>query len=257
MLVQGGQFQSAHFPERSHGDPGQPEVDKNSSHKTAFLRHTPSLTSLVQMELLQGLQAQDTPQERQTLTQKYRGHGKCGSPGGPLGTPRGSPLQSTWGGCTSGAWRDDTRGHIRARSWGVPSWPRPPRRPPSLDQEDPSTRGAPVTSVRQLASDDLGLTSLGFDFRLRSPLRDGGTKGASSSGGESGFHPLAHGRPLLSKTQNPASARTGSRCKDVDSGLFIHNRPQVGGPQLALHRRRETNPGEFTQASRAVLGTDC
>lgn len=115
MLVQGGQFQSARFPERSHEDPGQPEVDKNSSHKTAFLRHTPSLTSLVQMELLQGLQAQDTPQERRSprnteVTERLR------EPRGPLGTPRGSLPQSTWGGCTSRAWRDDTRGHIRARS---------------------------------------------------------------------------------------------------------------------------------------------
>ena len=220
-LVQGGRFQSACFPEHSHEDPGQPEI--NSFHKTAFLRQSPSsLTSLVQIELLRGLLAQDTPQERQALTQKYRDQGSTS--GSPVGTPRGPPPQSTRGGCRSPGLARRRLWHIRARSWGVPRglvpWSPPPRQPPSLDREDPSTRGAPVTSVGQPASDDFDLTSLGLHFRLRSPWRDGGTKSASSWG-ESGFHPLAHGRPLLSKTQNPASARTGSWCKGVDSGLFI------------------------------------
>ena len=37
-------------------------------------------------------------------------------------------------------------------------------------------------------------------------------------------------------------------------GLFITD-PQAGGAQLALHRRPETNGGEFTQATHAVLVT--
>lgn len=95
MLVQGGQGSVSPFPpKRSHEDPGQPEVDKNSSHKTAFLRHTQSLTSLVQMELPGPLSSGHAP-ESDKRSPKYRGHGKRRS---PLGTPRGSPLQSTWGG---------------------------------------------------------------------------------------------------------------------------------------------------------------
>ena len=158
------------------------------------------------MELLQGLLAQDTPQERQALTQKYRDQGSTS--GSPVGTPQGPPLQSTRGGCPCRAWRDDACG-TSVPGPGAPRglfpWSPPPRQPPSLDREDPSTRGAPMTSLGQLASDDFGLTSLGLDFCLRSTSRDGGTKSASSWG-ESGFHPLAYGRLLLSKMQNPASA---------------------------------------------------
>lgn len=41
----------------------------------------------------------------------------------------------------------------------------------------------------------------------------------------------------------------------LTAGLFITD-PQVGGAQLALHRRREANGGEFTQATHAVLVTN-
>ena len=73
--------------------------------------------------------------------------------------------------------------------------------------------------------------------------------------GESRFLAPGSRAPLLSKTQKPASAGMGSWCWDVDCG-FIHNRPQAGGAQLALHRRPETNGGEFTQATHAVLVTN-
>ena len=107
VLVQGGRFQSACFPEHSHEDPGQPEI--NSFHKTAFLRQSPSsLTSLVQIELLRGLLAQDTPQERQALTQKYRDQGSTS--GSPVGTPRGPPRRARGEDAGPRAWRDDACG---------------------------------------------------------------------------------------------------------------------------------------------------
>ena len=63
--------------------------------------------------------------------------------------------------------------------------------------------------------------------------------------GESRFRLLAHAPPCCPRCRIRQAGM-------LTAGLFITD-PQAGGAQLALHRRPETNDGEFTQATHAVL----
>ena len=70
--------------------------------------------------------------------------------------------------------------------------------------------------------------------------------------GESRFRLLAHAPLCCPRRRIRQAPGRGAGAGMLTAGLFITD-PQAGGAQLALHRRPETNGGEFTQATHAVL----